>query len=95
MPIFRYFVIVGSALFAFICVADAYFGDHDGHANSSGSSPESAAYAPRSEELAATRELQFTRDVTPAGRVREVFAQFVPSEARRWKRYSATNTATQ
>ena len=40
------------------------------------------------EETRATAELRFTRDVTPAIRVREVFAVFVPNERRRNKRYS-------
>ena len=36
----------------------------------------------------ATNELRFTRDVTSANRVKEVFAQFVPSEGKHGKRYS-------
>jgi hypothetical protein len=84
MPIFRYFTIVGSTLLAFIFVSDAYFGDHDGHPRFNGSLNESAAYAPRPEEVVATKELRFTRDVTPAARVRDAFARYVPNDGRRW-----------
>ena len=37
-------------------------------------------------------EPRFTRDATPADRVREVFAQFVPNEGKRSKRYSSVAT---
>jgi hypothetical protein len=84
MPIFRYFAIVGSTLLAFMFVSDAYFGDHEGHPRFNGSLNESAVYAPRLEEVVATKELRFTRDVTPAARVREVFARYVPNDGRRW-----------
>ena len=89
MPIFRYFTIVGSALLAFIFASDAYFGGREGHPRFNGSLNESAVYAPRLEEVVATRELRFTRDVTPAARVREVFSQYVANDGRRWKRDAA------
>jgi len=85
MPIFRYFAVVGSALLALLCVSDAYFGDAWNSSRFDGSLYASAIYAPRLEEMA-TKELRFTRDVTPANRVREAFAQFVPSEGKRGKR---------
>jgi hypothetical protein len=44
------------------------------------------------EEAVATAELRFTRDATPVDRVKEVFAQFVPNENRRGKRYSFAAT---
>lgn len=84
MPIFRYFTIVGSTLLAFIFVSDAYFGDRDGHPRFNGSLNESAVYAPRPEEVVATKELRFTRDVTPAARVRDAFARYVPNDGRTW-----------
>ena len=90
MPIFKYFAVVGSALFVLLFISDAWFGEDDLRFN--GSLYESAFYAPRSEEVAATTELRFTRDVTPANRVKEVFAQFVPNENRRGKRYSSAAT---
>jgi len=90
MPIFRYFTIVGSALLAFIFVSDAYFGDHEGNPRFNGSLNESAVYAPRLEELVTKRELRFTRDVTPAARVREGFAQFVPNDGKLSRRYAST-----
>jgi hypothetical protein len=91
MPISKYFAIVGSALLAFLFITDAYFGDA-ASSRFDGSLYDSALYAPRREEVVAIKELRFTRDVTPADRVKEVFAQFVPSEARRGKRYSAVTT---
>jgi hypothetical protein len=95
MPIFKYFAVVGSALLVFLFVSDAYFGDDESNSRFNGSLYESAIYAPRLEETVATAELRYTRDVTPADRVKEVFAQFVPNEGKRGKRYSSTATATQ
>jgi hypothetical protein len=95
MPVFKYFAVVGSALLVFLFVSDAYFGDNDSSYRFNGSFYESAIYAPRLEDTAAKAELRFTRDVTPADRVKEVFAQFVPNENRRGKRYSSTTTAIQ
>ena len=92
MPVFKYFAVVGSALLIFLFVSDAYFGDDQSNSRFNGSLYESAMYAPRLEETAVTAEIQFTRDVTPVDRVREVFAQFVPSEIKRAKRYSPRKT---
>jgi len=58
-----------------------------------GSFYESAYYAPRLEEVMAKEELHFTRDITPAGRVKEVFARFVLNEAKRGRHYSSLATA--
>ena len=88
MPITKYFTVVGSALLALLFVTDAYFGDAASSRFDS-SLYDSAIYAPRPAEAAVTREPRFTRDVTPASRVREAFALFVPGEARRGKRYSS------
>jgi hypothetical protein len=90
MPIFKYFAVVGSALLALLFASDAFLGDSEINSRFSGSLYERAIYAPRLEETVATTELRFTRDVTPSGRVKEVFAQFVSNEGRRGKRYSAT-----
>ena len=92
MPIFKYFAVVGSALLMSLFVCDAYFGDNETNSRFNGSLYESAIYAPRLEETMAKAELRFTRDVTPAVRVKEVFAQFVPNESKRGKRYSSTAT---
>ena len=92
MPIFRYFSVVGSALLALLFVSDALFGDSARNSRFDGSFYESAIYAPRLVETPAAQERYFTRDATPADRVREVFAQFVPNEGRRGKRYSAVAT---
>ena len=90
MPVFRYITFVGSALLALLFVSDAYFSEAESRFD--GSLYESALYLPRPEEIEAPPVVRFTRDVTPANRVREVFAQFVPNEARRGKRYSTTAT---
>jgi len=90
MPVFKYFAVVGSALLVLLFISNAWFGEDDLRFN--GSLYESAFYAPRLEEVAATTELRFTRDVTPANRVKEVFAQFVPNENMRGKRYSSAAT---
>ena len=65
--------------------------DDAGEPRFNGSFYESATYAPRLGEAAV--EVRFTRDATPADRVREVFGQFVPSEYRRGKHYSSAATA--
>ena len=88
MPISRYLSYVGSALLVLLFVSNAYLADDESNLRFDGSLYESALYAPRAEETAATAELRFTRDVTPAVRVREVFAVFVPNERRRNKRDS-------
>jgi len=87
MPASRYFTIVGSTLLKLLFGWDAYLADEAGNARFDGSFYDSATYAPRLEE--AMVEPRFTRDATPADRVREVFGQFLPSEYRRGKRYSS------
>jgi hypothetical protein len=86
MPIFKYFTVVGSALLALLFVSNAYLNDDESNLRFDGSLYQSAIYAPRQEATLATAELRFTRDVTPAVRVKEVFAVFVPNERRRSKR---------
>ena len=88
MPISRYFTYAGSALLVLLFVSNAYLSDDKTDLRFDGSLYESALYAPRQEEARAKAELRFTRDVTPAVRVKEVFAGFVPTERRRGKRYS-------
>ena len=88
MPISKYFTYVGSALLVLLFVSNAYLNDDETNLRFDGSLYESALYAPRQEETRTTVELRFTRDVTPAVRVREVFAVFVPNERRRTKRDS-------
>ena len=91
MPVGKYFTYVGSALLAILFVLDACFGEK-ANARFDGSLFESATYAPRFEEVVATRELRFARDVTPARRIKEVFAQFVPGEAKGLKRHFSAAT---
>jgi hypothetical protein len=95
MPIFKYFVFVGSVLLVIVSLLDAYFGDDERDAQFNGSFFESALYAPRFEETISAQESHFTRDATPAARVKEVFSQFIPNEGRRAKRYSSAATLTQ
>jgi hypothetical protein len=91
MPIFRYFTVVGSALLVLLFVCDAYTND-DSSSRFNGSLFESATYAPRADEIVAKEEQRFTRYASAAGRVKDVFAQFVPNEGRRGKRYSSLGT---
>jgi hypothetical protein len=91
MPIFRYFSVVGSSLLVLLFVCDAYFGDASG-SRFNESMFESATYAPRAGEVVAKAEIRFTRDASAADRVKDVFAQFVPNEGRRAKRYSSIGT---
>jgi hypothetical protein len=88
MPVFKYFTVVGSTLFVFLFISNAYLTDDESNLRFDGSLYASALYAPRVEETRTTVELRFTRDVTPAVRVKEVFAVFVPNERRRNKRDS-------
>ena len=90
MPIFKYFAVVGSALFVLLFISDAYLRDSESDSRFDGSLYQSAIYAPRLVET--LTEPRFTRDATPADRVREVFAQFVPNEGKRGKRYSSVAT---
>jgi hypothetical protein len=88
MPISKYFTYAGSALLVLLFVSNAYLTDSEAELRFDGSLYESALYAPRVKEVRTTAERRFTRDVTPAVRVREVFAVFVPNERRRNKRES-------
>jgi hypothetical protein len=88
MPISKYFTYVGSALLVLLFVSNVYLNGDETNLRFDGSLYESALYAPRQEETRTTIEIRFTRDVTPAVRVREVFAVFVPNERRRSKRDS-------
>jgi hypothetical protein len=80
-------VLASAALAGSFLATDAQA--RGGHGGGGG---ESAVYAPRLEKTAVTSELRFTRDVTPAGRVKEEFAQFDPNEGKRGKRYSSAAT---
>ena len=88
MPISKYFTYAGSALLVLLFASNACLNDDETNLRFDGPLYESALYAPRQEETRTTAELRFTRDVTPAVRVREVFAVFVPNERRRSKRDS-------
>jgi hypothetical protein len=90
MPIFKYFAVVGSALFVLLFISDAYLRDGESESRFDGSLYQSAIYAPRLVET--LTEPRFTRDATPADRVKEVFAQFMPNEGKRGKRYSSVAT---
>jgi hypothetical protein len=86
MPILKDLAVAGSALLVFLFVSGAYYGDDESDSRFDASLYESILYAPRLEEAA---ELRFARDITPADRVREVFARFVPSDNKRGKRYAS------
>jgi hypothetical protein len=86
MPVSRYSAIAGAILLAVLFASSAYQADEIGHLRFDGSLYDSAIYAPRQAEIEATTEPRLARDVTPAARVSEVFAVFVPNERRRGKR---------
>ena len=92
MPIFQYFAGVGSALLVLLFVSDACLRDSEVETRFDGSLFQSAIYAPLIEEP--VTEPRFTRDATPADRIREVFGQFVPNEGRRTKRYASASHGT-
>jgi len=92
MPIFRDFAGVGSALLVLLFISDACLRDGEIDSRFDGSLYQSAIYAPRLAET--LTEPRFTRDASPADRVKEVFAQFVPNEGKRGKRYSSIATRT-
>ena len=92
MPIYKHFAVTGSALLAFLFVSDTFLSDSDSNSRFNRSLYESALYAPSLAKMAVTDERRFARDVTPANRVRQVFAQFVPSEGKRDKNYSSLET---
>ncbi|MBW8855195.1 MAG: hypothetical protein JF604_12925 [Bradyrhizobium sp.] len=92
MPIFKYFAVVGSALFVLLFVSDACLRDSENETRFDGSLFQSAIYAPLIED--AVTEPRFTHDATPADRIREVFTQFVPNEGRRSKRYASASHGT-
>ena len=73
MPLTKYFTVVGSALLALLFACNAYF--REGTDTSGGTSV--------IREGLATDELRLTEDVTPAARIKETFALFVPGDARR------------
>jgi hypothetical protein len=83
LPIFKYFAVTGSALLVLLFISDAYLRDGESEARFDGSLYESATYVPRLEESPATAEVRFTRDVTPADRVKDVFAWRLGELARR------------
>lgn len=85
IPISRYFTIAGSALLVLLFVSEAYLSD-DGGSRFDGSLYDSATHVPRPEASIGVAELQPTHDETPAGHIREIFAQFGADEARRKKR---------
>ncbi|MDE2377323.1 hypothetical protein [Bradyrhizobium sp.] len=84
MPVLRECAIVAAALFALLVVSDAMFGEDAGRGRFDAALYDSTTYAPRSDDS--------LRNASPAVRVREVFAQFLPGEGQRGKRYSSLTT---
>lgn len=75
MPLTKYFTFVGSALLTLLLACNAYFRED--------ADPSVRPSVVR--EGLATDELRLTADVTPAARVKETFALFVPGDARRMR----------
>jgi hypothetical protein len=94
MPILKNSSVVGSALLALLFVCGAYFCDDEINYRFDGLLYQSMIYEPRLEEMALAPERDLTRDVTPASRVKAVFAQFVPNENKRERRFSSSGTFT-
>ena len=90
MPIYKHLAVTGTALLAFLFVSDTFLADGDSNSRFSRSLFGSSLYAPSSAKVAVTDERRFTRDATPAVRVRQVFALF---EGKRDKRYSSLETS--
>jgi hypothetical protein len=84
MPVLRDSAVVAAVLLALLFASDALFGA--GEPRFDAVLYDSAFYAPRAEEF------RFAPNAAPAERVNEVFAQFVPSEGKRVKRYSSLPT---
>lgn len=72
MPISKTFTFAGTALLVFLLTCHAYFYDAYFH---EGVRP-------------ATNERRMADDITPAARIRETFALFVPGDARRMRETS-------
>jgi hypothetical protein len=92
MAVFKDIAAVGAALFALLFVSDALFGEDAGNWHFESALYDGATYAPRPEHVAAMEELRLMREAPPAVRIREVFAQFVPNEGKRGKRYASLMT---
>jgi hypothetical protein len=92
MPIFKNSSVVGSALLVLLFVCAACFCDDEVNYRFDGSFYQSTIYEPRSEDTELAPERRLTLDATPASRVKEVFAQFVPNENKRVRRFSSSGT---
>ena len=93
MPIFKNSSVVGSALLVLLFVCVACFCDDEIGYRFDGSLYQSTIYEPGSEETVLAPERRLTFDATPVSRVKEVFAQFVPNENKRVRRFSSSGTS--
>jgi hypothetical protein len=80
MSVLREIVAAVVGVYTLLFVCDALFGV--GEARFDDAYYSSDFYAPRS------KEFRFASDTTPAARVSDAFAQFMPSEAKPGRRYS-------
>jgi hypothetical protein len=92
MPIFKNSSVVGSALLVLLFVCVACFCDDEINYRFDGSLYQSTIYEPRLEETLLVPEHRLTREATPVSRVKEVFAQFVPNDNKRVRRFSLSGT---
>jgi hypothetical protein len=87
MSILKDLAAAATGLLVFFVVSGAFFGDGEtGYSRFDASVFDSAIYAPGAGQAA---EFQFARGATPADRVNEVFARFVPGEGKLVKRYAS------
>jgi hypothetical protein len=92
MPVFKYFIAVGSALLGLLVLINAVFDDAAPSHRFNDVFYDSALYAPRVAAAGARHEHIFAEDITPTDRVREVFGQFSATDAKRLKRYSSRSS---
>lgn len=78
MSAFKEFAAAAATLLALLFVSNAIFGEDAGDWRFDSALYDSATYAPRSLDVP-----YFARDAAPAIRVRQVFAQFIPSDGKR------------
>jgi hypothetical protein len=84
MSVLREIAAAVAGVYALLVVCDALFGV--GEARFDDDYYRSSFYAPR------PGEFRFASDTTPAARISDVFAQFMPGEAKPAKRYSSLTT---
>jgi len=92
MPVYKYFVVVGSALWVLIAISDGLFGEPADPHRFDVALFDNATYTPRVAAAGTAGERDFSDDIAPAERVREVFDRF-SYNAKRARRYSSRSAS--